>query len=339
MNLRRRCTFSLVLCFVLISMVSLFMYISLTTQSNHVYTFSKANIVKESIPASPGFKYPLDFVYPYNYKFTLNEPEKCQHKDVFLVLLITTRVNEFATRFAIRKTWGNEGLVPGVFIVRLFLVGIDKHFPDLLQELLKEESMLFHDIIQQNFVDSSINLTIKTLMGLQWVNTFCPKASYIAKLDGDIFLNTEHLVRFLNPNMLTKENYFTGYVIRGTAPYRDSAWKYYVPYELYEPDYYPPYCGGTAYAFSGDMAKKIYDIAHVIKPFNIEDAFIGVCLEKLGINISEPKKNIFYGHKMEYETCRFSELITVHHISPEELLQIWPVFMTSKDKCQSAKDN
>ncbi|XP_043938448.1 beta-1,3-galactosyltransferase 2-like [Protopterus annectens] len=323
----------------LISMVLLFIYISLKTQSNHVYTFSKVNIVKESIPPSPGIKHPSDFVSPYNYTFTLNEPDKCQHKDVFLVLLITTRVNVFAARFAIQKTWGNESLLPGVSIVRLFLVGIDKHFPDLLQELLKEESMLFHDIIQQNFMDSYFNLTIKTLMGLQWVNTFCPKASYIIKLDGDIFLNTEHLVRLLNLNMPTKVNYFTGYVIRGTAPFRDSASKYYAPYELYEPDYYPPYCGGSAYVFSGDVAKKIYDIAHVIKPFNIEDAFIGVCLKKQGIKITEREKTLFYGHNIEYETCRFSELISVHYFYPEELLKIWPVFLKSKDACQSAKGN
>ncbi|XP_043940731.1 beta-1,3-galactosyltransferase 2-like [Protopterus annectens] len=339
MNLKKYLRFNVVLCLMLISMLAVVFHSSIKTQSNNLDKFSKSSISRESTSASSVIKYPLDFVYPYNYKFILNEADKCINNDVFLVLLIPTRVNEFANRAAIRKTWGNESLVPGVSIVRLFLVGMPTQFTDLLQDSLEEESTSFHDIIQQNFMDTYVNLTIKTMMGLQWVKTFCPKVSYVIKIDSDMFLNTEYLVRFLNPEIPMKENYFTGYVIRGNAPFRDSAWSYYVPYELYKPDYYPPFCGGPGYAFSGDMAKKIYDIAHVIKPFNMEDAFVGVCLEKLGIKISETEKPLFNGHKIEYKKCRFLELITVHHFSPEELLQIWPDFMTAKDTCQSAKDN
>ncbi|XP_043940720.1 beta-1,3-galactosyltransferase 2-like [Protopterus annectens] len=281
--------------------------------------------------------YPLNFVYPYKYNFILNEPDKCKTNDPFLLILIPTRANEIELRSAIRQTWGNESLVPGVKIVRLFLVGIPTQITDPYQSVLQEESSLNHDIIQQDFRDSYINLTIKTMMGLQWMVTFCPKASYAIKIDGDMFLNTEYLVKFLDPGRPMRENYFTGYVVAGTRPIRSKLYKYYVPFELYEPDYYPPYCGGPGYAFSGDMAKKIYDIAHIIKPFNMEDAFIGVCLERLGIQITKTPTSLFHGHKIDYNKCRFYTLITVHHFSAKDLLQIWPDFVTAKDTCPPNK--
>lgn len=267
--------------------------------------------------------YPLNFVYPYNYTFVLNEPDKCKHEDPFLLILIPTRIKEAELRNAIRQTWGNESLVPGIKIIRLFLVGMPAHFKDPYQRILQEESFLYHDIIQQDFRDSYINLTIKTMMGLEWMVTFCPKAFYAIKIDGDMFLNTEYLIKFLDPGKPMRENYFTGYVIERTRPVRSKHSKYYVPFELYEPNYYPPYCGGPGYAFSGDMAKKIYDIAPISKPFNMEDAFLGVCLEKLGIEITKTSTSLFHGDKICYSKCLFNRLITVHHFSAQELLQIW----------------
>ncbi|XP_043940730.1 beta-1,3-galactosyltransferase 2-like [Protopterus annectens] len=280
-------------------------------------------------------KYPLDFVYPYNYSFILNEPDKCRHGDPFVVILILTQAHAIGNRHAIRQTWGNESLVPGVSLVRLFLLGMPKHFTNELQEMLEDESKLFHDIIQQNFMDTYINLTIKTMMGLQWVSTFCPNVSYIMKIDDDMFLNTEHLVKFLNPKVPGKKDYFTGYVVKGTRPVRAEWYRYYLPKELYEPDYFPPYCGGPGYLLSGDMAKKIYDIAHVIKPFHVEDAFMGVCLEKLKVAITVAPKSFFNGHKIAYEKCQYSKLITVHHFGPDELLKLWPDFTTAKELCQT----
>lgn len=290
-----------------------------------------------SIQETRIISYPLNFVYPYNYTFVLNEPDKCKHENPFLLILIPTRANEVELRNAIRQTWGNESLVPGIRIVRLFLVGMSAQFTDPYQRVLQEESSLYHDIIQQDFRDSYINLTIKTMMGLEWMVTFCPKAFYAIKIDGDMFLNTEYLVKFLDPGKPMRENYFTGYVVAGTRPIRSKLYKYYVPFELYEPDYYPPYCGGPGYAFSGDMAKKVYDIAHIIKPFNMEDAFIGVCLEKLGIQITKTPTSLFHGHKINYNKCHFYRLITVHHFSAKDLLQIWPDFITAKDTCPPNK--
>ncbi|XP_043937339.1 beta-1,3-galactosyltransferase 2-like [Protopterus annectens] len=293
---------------------------------------STSALLSSSFPAK---RYPLGLVYPYNYSFILNEPEKCRHKLPFLLLLILSRPSEVMNRYIIRKTWGNESLVPGVSITRLFLVGVPLQLTDPYHHRLEEESATFHDIIQQDFVDTYVNLTIKTMMAMQWTSTFCPNVSYVMKVDSDVFLNTKHLIEFLHPKMPLKTNYFAGYKALNAKPVRIKENKFYVPLELYELEYYPPYCLGQAYTFSGDLAEKIYNIAQTITAFNIEDAFVGLCLKTLGISISDTPHYLFQIEKINYDKCLFQKLIFVHRFPIDELQQVWTDFMTASDICSN----
>lgn len=59
----------------------------------------------------------------YHFKYIINEPEKCQEKSPFLILLIAAEPGQIEARRAIRQTWGNETLAPGIQIIRVFFVG------------------------------------------------------------------------------------------------------------------------------------------------------------------------------------------------------------------------
>ncbi|NXJ86951.1 B3GT2 galactosyltransferase, partial [Trogon melanurus] len=99
-----------------------------------------------------------------------------------------------------------------------------------LRAVLEEESRAHRDILQQDFADTYNNLTLKTLMGLEWVSKHCPGAAYVVKADRDVFLNLRYLVRrFLA--VPPRQNFATGHVYRGTGPLRDKAYKWYVPPE------------------------------------------------------------------------------------------------------------
>ncbi|NWH83018.1 B3GT5 galactosyltransferase, partial [Piaya cayana] len=98
-----------------------------------------------------------------------------------------------------------------------------------LQPLLAEESERHGDIVQQDFLDTYNNLTLKTLMGLQWVGAHCPGAAYVLKADADVFLNVAFLVeRVLRPR---RTGLAAGHVYRGTGPIRRAASKWFVPRE------------------------------------------------------------------------------------------------------------
>nr|XP_033781319.1 beta-1,3-galactosyltransferase 2-like [Geotrypetes seraphini] len=298
-------------------------------QHDQLKLLTHANSLQSSTLKPPRTRHPLEVVYPYNYKFLLNEPDKCKRAP-FLVLLIITEAKDLASRLAIRRTWGNESYFPKLPIIRLFLTGIPPMFSASMQASLQEESNTFQDIIQQDFLDTYNNLTLKTLMGMQWVNQYCPKTSYVMKVDSDTFFNVDYLVHgLLKPELPARERYISGFIVANTGPLRSKKYKWYVPKDIYPNDTYPPYCSGVGYVFSGDMAKRIYDVAQVLKVVNMEDVFIGICLYELKINITKPPPNIFNGLRIEYNRCRFKKLIFVHHFSPQELLQIWPDFQST----------
>ncbi|XP_053226721.1 beta-1,3-galactosyltransferase 1-like [Podarcis raffonei] len=289
-----------------------------------------------SPPQPVAKRHPLEVVYSTDYKFLLNEPKKCWERSPFLILLVITEPQDFATRKAIRQTWGNESSVPGVSILRLFLTGVHPKFGYPLQALLEEESSIYRDIIQQDFLDTYNNLTLKTLMGMEWISKFCPNATYVVKADSDIFLNVNYMVsHLLQPHLPPKKNYMTGYIYWKTKPLRDKAYKWYVPKAVYPNETYPPYCAGPGYVLSGDLAKKIYQVAKTIRVINMEDAFMGICLYELGISVTESPWGLFNVYKVKYEKCKFSKVVVVHHYGPEELLQIWPGFQDQNQTCKS----
>ncbi|XP_038626514.1 beta-1,3-galactosyltransferase 1-like [Tachyglossus aculeatus] len=168
-------------------------------------------------------------------------------------------------------------------------------------------------------------------MGLEWVARFCPQARYVLKVDGDVFLNPNYLVRLLRAH--PQRDFITGYIYRGTGPLRDPASKWYVPRELYPHATYPPYCGGPGYVMSGHLARRLFAAAQTVPLITMEDSFVGLCLRRLGVEPTEPPEGAFHVMRREYERCAFARLVLVHHYAPRELLALWPDFLTANSTC------
>ncbi|KAE8619882.1 hypothetical protein XENTR_v10010011 [Xenopus tropicalis] len=281
-------------------------------------------------------RHPLSPPYPYPYKFLLNPQEKCQKQKPFLVLLVIARSPDINSRLIIRETWGNESIYKDVAVVTVFLVGVSVNVTDRVQEQLEEEMNTYGDLVQQDFTDTYSNLTLKTLMGMEWISKYCPDASYVMKIDSDMFLNVDYLVHhLLQPGLPVRQNYFTGFIVANRGPIRDKKLKWYVPKEVYPNDTYPPYPVGAGYAFSADMAKKIYDVAQTIRVVSMEDAFMGICLYEMKIPPTNPlNPYIFNGYRVDYKLCLFNKLIAVHGYSGEELRDVWKDFWAKRSGCK-----
>ncbi|XP_022610505.1 beta-1,3-galactosyltransferase 2-like [Seriola dumerili] len=269
------------------------------------------------------------------FPYIINEPDKCvESRPVpFLVMLIATEARKVEARNAIRQTWGNESVALALGFIRLFMLGKNEGELGLLQQrMLEAESQRHHDIIQQDFLDSYKNLTIKTLMGMNWVAMHCPRASYVMKTDSDMFVNTEYLIyKLLRPEQKPKKNYFTGNNMRGFAPNRNKNSKWYMPPELYPSEKYPTFCSGTGYVFSGDLARKIYRASLSIRHLHLEDVYVGICLAKLRIEPTPPPNEFLFNHwRVSYSSCKYSHLITSHGFHPNELLKYWHHLQSTK---------
>lgn len=268
------------------------------------------------------------------YPYILNEPFKCRDSTPFLILLITVERGKVDARNAIRQTWGNESTAQGLGLVRLFLLGTGKYTDTFQQSNIEDESRVYHDIIQQDYQDTYYNLTIKTLMGMYWVATYCPHASYVMKTDSDMFVNTEYLIqKLLKPELPPKQKYFTGFLMRGYSPNRNKDSKWYMSPELYPSERYPTFCSGTGYVFSGDLAELIYQASLSIRRLNLEDVYVGICLAKLRIDPVPPPNEFLFNHwRVSYSICKYSHLITSHQFPPNDLIKFWNHLQNNKHK-------
>ncbi|XP_072354208.1 beta-1,3-galactosyltransferase 5-like [Scyliorhinus torazame] len=203
-------------------------------------------------------------------------------------------------------------------VVTYFLLGYSREH----QEQLQKESSLHKDIIQKGFTDSYYNLTLKVLMGLEWVDRFCPSTSFVMKTDSDMFVNVDYLAELLLG--MNRTNIFTGFVMRNLGPVRDISSKWFISEQEYPQEKYPSFCSGTGYVLSADVANRVWNISGIIPYFKLEDVYIGLCLAELKIAPVEiHSEEKFHNWKVTFSVCEFRKLITSHGVNPSELLSYW----------------
>ncbi|KAJ8377641.1 hypothetical protein AAFF_G00254860 [Aldrovandia affinis] len=279
---------------------------------------------------------PFEVRYPHRYRWILDEPEKCAGHGPFLVLMVPVAPWDRGARDAIRASWGNETLVPGVVIRRLFLLGLPwAGLEAELQGEIRRESQEHGDLLQGDFLDSYRNLTIKTMLMMEWLVQRCPTAAYAAKVDTDMFLNLELLIRLLGPDPAPrKRSYITGALIIGGMVRRDKGSKWYMPPEVYPKPTYPLYISGNAYVFSMDLPRRILEASRQVRPVHLEDVYLGMCLEHLGLRPSPPPQpGLFSLRPLPYSRCLFSRIVSVTGLRPGQLLTYWADFHQAGQPC------
>ncbi|XP_072354191.1 beta-1,3-galactosyltransferase 5-like [Scyliorhinus torazame] len=246
-------------------------------------------------------------------------PNSCSEtRPPFLVLLVTSAQDQLEARSAIRQTWGRARTTHGKRVATYFLLGYSREH----QEQLQKESSLHKDIIQKGFTDSYYNLTLKVLMGLEWVDRFCPSTSFVMKTDSDMFVNVDYLAELLLG--MNRKDIFTGFVMRNFGPVRNIFSKWFISRQTYPPNVYPSFCSGTGYVLSADVANRVWNISRVIPHFKLEDVYIGLCLAELKIAPVEiHSEEKFHNWKVTFSVCEFRTLITSHGVNPSELLSYW----------------
>nr|XP_060626293.1 beta-1,3-galactosyltransferase 5-like isoform X1 [Anolis sagrei ordinatus] len=259
----------------------------------------------------------------------------CSRNPPFLVILATSSHTQSKARMAIRETWGKEKLIDNKRIVTYFLLGTTLNHDD--QHAVTAESLKYGDIIQKDFTDTYYNLTRKTMMGIEWVHKFCPQSSFVMKTDSDVFVNTYYLTELLlKKNRNTR--FFTGFLKLNERPIRETISKWYVSKEEYPANTYPPFCSGTGYVFSSDVASQVYNISENVLFVKLEDVFIGLCLAELNIKLEElDSKQTFFPERLTFSPCSFKKIVTSHFVKPHELLIYWNALERSMDeKCPSS---
>ncbi|KAJ2939279.1 hypothetical protein O0L34_g13375 [Tuta absoluta] len=121
----------------------------------------------------------------------------------------------------------------------VFLLGMPQKENSTVQKKIEDEKETHNDIIQEGFIDSYNNLTLKSIMMLKWVTKKCNESvRYILKTDDDTYVNMPNLILSLKERAQAfdkmaadkmaaegrtdKEYLLIGDVINGAKPVLDS---------------------------------------------------------------------------------------------------------------------
>ncbi|XP_062845414.1 beta-1,3-galactosyltransferase 2-like [Trichomycterus rosablanca] len=264
--------------------------------------------------------------YPHQYNFILDHPDKCSQHKPFMVVMVPVAPHQTEQRIAIRKTWGNDSAVRDGQVLVLFLLGLPSENDSKTdQKRIELENLQHQDILQSDFIDSYRNLTIKTMIMLEWLKDRCAQVKYAAKVDADMLLNITAMIKMLQDSVTPQKNYITGLISYENVVIRDPYNKFYIPPEVYADSVYPPYPLGMCYIISMDLPEKILQMSKKIKPIFIEDAYIGMCLQQLQIYPISPPIPARFVVKPPgtYNRCYYASLIAVITYNPDELISYW----------------
>ncbi|KAL0859322.1 hypothetical protein ABMA27_011123 [Loxostege sticticalis] len=173
----------------------------------------------------------------------------------------------------------------------VFLLGLPQQNNDTeVQNKIDEEVERYGDVIQEGFIDSYNNLTLKSIMMLKWITNNCNESvRYILKTDDDMYINVPKLIYNLKnrskefdakvaAGAKDQEYLLIGDLICGARPVLDSSNKWYSPRYMYGGRVYPRYLSGTGYALSARAAGALYSAALRTNYFHLEDIYItGMC--------------------------------------------------------------
>ena len=295
----------------------------------------------------------------HNYTFSITNQESCnsakehqkntimKRQNIDVVIFVKSAVQNFHRRRAIRNTWGGKARLKDVRIKTFFTLGTS-HDVDI-QNKVEEEDNKFRDLIQGDFTEAYFNNTIKTLMSFQWAYTFCDNSKFYFFVDDDYYVSIKNLLLFLkNPSKYEEyamienhetRNAYKNDIIRQTdlyssekdlyagfvcfvPPVRDKSSKFFITFEEYQYNMFPPFINAGAYVISNKTMKKLFLASHFVKLFRFDDVYMGILVKKCGITPFHSKRFWRFREDRSIEDLNFTIASHEFH-NTKELEDIW----------------
>jgi len=238
-----------------------------------------------------------------------------------LLILISSDPTHFNHRQGIRETYGSDVNLRPKRVRLLFLVGYRKN--SRLQDLLREESENYDDIIQGNFVDSYHNLTLKHLSMFNWVQTTCQTVGlpkYVLKADDDFLFNIDLALQVAYQNPTYK---FIGNMFCQSPVYRSKTDKYYTPRYMYQANRYPAYLSGIGYLIRTDIIPRLLKMSLTTPMIHMDDVYMTGILPRL-LRIYPGGSTLFnFTNPKEPDACSTKKTVSTYAQNSSFMKEYW----------------
>lgn len=247
----------------------------------------------------------LPVVNPHPFKYILKADHIChQAQNASLIIVVKSAAPHFELRNVLRNTWIPKAKGNNFAVV--FALGYNK----LVQQQVLQENAKNRDIIQEDFTDSYLNNTYKTIMSFNWVVEHCSHIEHVYFDDDDMFLHIDNLASYLKVQQnKTDKNLFSGSMAIKGKPVRNPSSKWYISWERYPFDYWPPYVGGSSMIAHMAIIKDMQKIFPYVLPLNFDDVYLGIILRKLHV---KPTNNTHFDNTYLRNFDKLHSLIANH---------------------------
>ena len=237
----------------------------------------------------------------------------CEGK-YFLLILVSSAPANFERRYLIRQTWGvDNNIVPQW--KTYFLLGQTRN--QAHSDLLKKENSIYGDMIRADYYEHYWNQTLKIQMAFEWAARYC-NFSYLLKADDDVFVNSRRLLDVLQLKTTPKKGLYMGKLHHNPGVQRDGKWR--VSYEEYNGTHYPDFCSGAGFVMSYDVVESVVPLFDVIKPYRLDDVYVGMLAEKLGVRAVDHKGFVMPFINVLHHKCNFVPNTLLQHQAIGECL-------------------
>ncbi|XP_028418813.1 UDP-GalNAc:beta-1,3-N-acetylgalactosaminyltransferase 1-like [Dendronephthya gigantea] len=299
-SLRRHCK-KIVLSLVIFVSALAYLFREITVKNHD--PFVKINRSKRRPVATKTSVDTVDIVndyYPFvDFKFVLPDVSpKVETQNIFMIVLVNSgsKGNEFRKRReAIRQTWGGKDNceqgkasrdkrlkdLNWLVIFALGKAGPGRNKDD---ELNMAEASRHNDIMIGNITDNYYGNIIKLYMGIRWITRLNTK--YIMKADDDVYVRIPRVLEYL-VNAKFPKPFYGGTALPPTLVHREIGNKWTISWQYYGKTYYPRFNGGAFFILSSDLLKKLLNYVYIRKPFHTDDAYVGVAMNDLKVNVTK----------------------------------------------------
>jgi hypothetical protein len=246
-------------------------------------------------------------INPHNFTYIINPTDTCQRvngTNIFLIVPIISSVDNFNLRQTVRKTWGQFSAVYGLQVRFVFMLGASK-LP-YLQDFVKQESNIYGDIVQESFIDTYVNSTLKAIFTLRWVQTYCANAKFMLRLNDDVMINVYKFIPYLQDRGLPEKKLYWGQVYHDSRANRGLAKHEYRSKIMWQDGgYYPPYCNGPYILMTMDVVKSMYKMSWRTPLMFPEDVYYGILAEKLGVRTFDASMHLVDQNEVQSPVQKF----------------------------------
>ena len=214
--------------------------------------------------------------HPFLRGYVLQNPKLCRNASVDLLIIIHSAVANFQRRRILRETWAATDVLRGLSVRTVFLLG--RNGSDRGNQVrINTEQASFGDVVQGDFQDTFLNLTLKAVMALRWVNDHCSHARFVLKADDDVFVNVLSLAESYLQRLAGQRRTVMCHIKAGDTAViiRDPRSKWFVAKTLLPGrTHWPEFCSGYLVVMTTDVVPGLYRASFSAPYISVDDGFV-----------------------------------------------------------------